>query len=126
MIETTLKIDSLDKNIEYTGTRAIIQQIYNLVLMKPGTDPLNPEKGCDARSYYYQFKDSSVLQNLEIKIQEQIRKYTPYTVSNVVCRADKNKAGNYILRIVISMSRSSAIVISTNGDRSAVNTIGMQ
>ena len=53
MVEASLKIDSLKKNVQYTGMQAVARQIYNLILMKPGTDPLNPAKGCDARSYYY-------------------------------------------------------------------------
>ena len=123
MTEASLKIDSLGKNIEYKNMDAKIRQIYNLILMKPGTDPLNPEKGCDARSYYYQFNDDNVLRNLETKINDQIRIYTPYTIQSVMCKAIRNREGNYILHIMVSLLNDVTVAISTNGEASTLNLL---
>ena len=123
MIEASLKVNTLGQNVTYTNSTARIRQIYNLLLMKPGTDPLNPSKGCDVRSYYYQIKDDTILQLLQTKISEQIAKYTPYTIRNVLCKAIKNRQGNYILHIAISLTNSSTVVVSTDGEQSTLNLI---
>lgn len=123
MIEPSLKIDSLGKNITYTGIDAKIRQLYNLTLMKPGSDPLNPDKGCDARSYYYQFKDDNVLSNLESKISEQVSKYTPHIIQSVSCKAIKNRSGKWILHIIYVLVNGSQAIVSTDEERSTLNLI---
>lgn len=123
MTEPSLKKDSLGKNIQYTGVNATIRQIYHLILMKPNTDPLNPEKGCDARSYYFQIKNDNTVSSLETKIKEQIAAYTPYNPANVMCKAIKNKYGKWILHIMISIYGNKTIIVSTNGERSTLNLL---
>lgn len=123
MIEATLKLDSLNKNLQYTGSQAIVRQIYNLILMKPGTDPLNPEKGCDARSYYYRIKDDSVLSELQTKITDQISTYTPHTVRSVMCRATMTKSKQWILHIMVTLLNGRTMAVSTNGDLSTLNLL---
>ena len=122
MIEASLKVDSFEKNYMYTDNMAKIRQIYNLILMPPGTDPLNPSKGCDVRSYYYQFKDDESIRILENNIRDQIRLYTTYIATNVSCKAMKNKFGKYILHVVV-MLQNQSIVISTDGEQSALNLL---
>lgn len=123
MIEATLKLDSLNKNLQYTGSQAIVRQIYNLILMKPGTDPLNPEKGCDARSYYYRIKDDSVLSELQTKITDQISTYTPHTVRSVMCKATMTKSKQWILHIMVTLLNGRTMAVSTNGDLSTLNLL---
>ena len=123
MIEASLKIDSLGKNVQYTGYDATVRQIYNLILMKPGSDPLNPKKGCDARSYYYRIKDDSIISQLENDIRDQISKYTPHKVSAVNCKAVKNKSGKYILHIIIILPNDKSVIVSTDGEASTLNLI---
>lgn len=123
MIEATLKLDSWGQNVQYTDMTAVIRQIYNLILMKPGTDPLNPEKGCDARSYYYSIKDDSIIQKLQQNITNQISKYTPYMVRGVVCKAVMNKSHNWILHIVVTLISGQTVVVSTNSEVSALNLL---
>ncbi len=123
MIEPSLKIDSLGKNIMYTGIDARIRQLYNLTLMKPGSDPLNPDKGCDARSYYYQFKDDNVLSTLESKIYDQVSKYTPHIIQSVNCKAIRNRSGKWILHIIYVLVSGSQAIVSTDEERSALNLI---
>ena len=123
MVEASLKLDSLGQNLQYTGNLAIVRQIYNLILMKPGSDPLNIEKGCDARSYYFQIKDDTVLSELQQNITNQISTYTPYSVRNVVCKAILNRNHQWILHIVVVLIDGRSIVVSTNGDLSTLNLI---
>lgn len=119
MTEATLMIDSYGRNVEYKGDIAMIHQIYHLIVMDKGTDELNPDKGVGIEDYYYEYKDDTVLMNLENEITDQITKYTPYNPTNVICKAIKNSKGDYILHVFVSLSDILEIVnISTNGERS--------
>lgn len=123
MIEATLKLDTLGQNLQYNGSKAAIRQIYNLILMKPGTDHLNPNKGCDARSYYYAIKEDSVLEKLQQEIIDQIAKYTPYTVRSVLCKASLNRSHKWILHIMVMLISGQTAVVSTDADVSTLNLI---
>ena len=123
MTEASLKIDSFGRNIQYTGHEATIRQLYHLILMKPETDPLNPGKGCNARSYYYQIKDDAIISQLETTIRDQIATYTPHKVINVSCKAIKNKSGKYILHIIVMLPNSRSVIVSTDGETSSLNLI---
>ena len=124
MIEATLMLDSYGRNRVYTDDTAMVHQIYHLIIMEKGTDPLNPDKGVDIESYRYEFKDDSVLMQLQQIIQKQVSDYTPYTVTNVICKAVKNRYNNYILHIFISISEFRNIInISTDGERSELGII---
>lgn len=123
MIEATLKLDSLGQNLQYTDSKAQIRQIYNLILMKPGTDLLNPNKGCDARSYYYAIKDDGIIQELQEKITDQISKYTPYVTRGVICKASLNRSNKWILHIMIMLVNGQTAVVSTDADVSTLNLI---
>lgn len=123
MIEATLKLDSLGQNLQYTDIKATVRQIYNLILMKPGTDPLNPDKGCDARSYYYQINNESVISSLQNNITNQIAKYTPYMVRGVICKALLNRSNKWILHIIVTLINGQTVVVSTNSDVSTLNLI---
>lgn len=117
MIETTLMVDSYGRNREYRGDTAIIHQIYNLFIMEKGTDELNIDKGIDIKKYYYAIKEDSTLMQLETEIRNQISTYTPYEISNVICKGIKNKAGKYILHVFVQLSDITEVVnVSTNGE----------
>lgn len=123
MIEATLKLDTLGQNLQYTGVKATVREIYNLILMKPGTDRLNPSKGCDARSYYYQINDNSIIDELQRNITDQISKYTPFKVQGVVCKAILNREKEWVLHIIVIMPNNMAVVVSTNAEVSTLNLI---
>ena len=126
MIEATLLLDSYGRNLMYTNDTAMIHQVYNLIVMDKGTDPLNPEKGVGITSYYYEYKDDTLLRDLENEIQNQISKYTPYSLVNVLCRAIKNKKGDYILHIFLSFTTLNKIVnVSTNGEKTELALLSM-
>lgn len=124
MKEATFITNSYGKNITYDGDRGIVHQIYHLIVMQPGTDPLNMYKGIDINKYYYEFVDDAILLDLENDIKQQIADYTPYTVLNVICKAIKNKLGKYILHTFISLREYGEIInVSTNGEKSELATI---
>lgn len=118
MTEATLMVDSYGRNHMYTGDTAMVHQIYYLIVMDPGTDPLNPEKGIGIKNYRYSYTDQTVLSTLENEIRTQIAKYTPYTLSNVMCKDIKNKKGDHYLHVFISLQEINDIVnIATDGER---------
>lgn len=117
MTEATLIIDAYGRNLMYTGDSAVIHQIYNLIVMDPGTDDLNPGKGIGIKSYYYEYNDSTVLMTLENKIREQIATYTPYSLANIICKGIKDSKGDFILHVFIMLRDIENIVnVSTNGE----------
>ena len=124
MTEATLIVDSYGRNHMYTGDTAMIHQIYHLIVMDPGTDPLNPEKGIGIRSYKYAYTDQTVLSNLENTISRQIGKYTPYTLVTVMCKAIKNRKGDYYLHVFISLNEVNEIInVSTDGEKTELAVI---
>ena len=125
MIEASLSLNSLNQNHQYIGDNAIIKQIYNLLLMVPGTDPLNLDKGCDTTSYYYQTKDNGRISELEQRIQDQIHTYTPYKVNNVICRGLKNNEDKWILHILITFFAGINILFSTDGEKTSANSVNI-
>ena len=126
MIEATLIVDSYGRNHMYTGDTAMIHQIYHLIVMDPGTDPLNPAKGIGIKSYKYAYTDQVVLSRLENEIRNQISKYTPYTLINIMCKAIKNRKGDYYLHVFISLNEINQIVnVSTDGEKTELAVITM-
>lgn len=118
MTEATLIVDSYGRNHMYTGDTAMVHQIYHLIVMDPGTDHLNPEKGIGIRSYRYSYTDQTILSTLENEISRQISKYTPYTLVNIMCKAIKNRKGDYYLHIFISLNEINEIInVSTDGEK---------
>lgn len=124
MIEASLNLDSLGQNLQYVDTRAVIKQLYNLLVMKPGTDLLNLDKGCDTTAYRFQTNEQSRISTLEMRIRDQISTYTPYKIQNCVCKALKNNNGDYILHILITLANGVNALFSTNGNVSTINSIG--
>lgn len=124
MQEATFIVNSYGKNIAYEGDRGIVHQIYHLLNMKPGTDPLNPKKGINMPGYYYEFADDATLIELENEIRQQITDYTPYTVITIMCKDVKHKSGNHHLHTFISLREYEDIInVATNGETSELATM---
>lgn len=123
MIEVTLSSDSFKQNPTFADEIAILRQLYNLIVMKPGTDPLNPAKGCDVNSAYYKFKSEMDTIVLEQTIKEQILAYTDYKISNVSCKTLKS-GEKWVLHVFLSiMGMERELVVSTNGEFSQYTVI---
>lgn len=118
MTEATLMVDSLGRNRLYTGNMVPVRQIFHLMSMDPGTDLLNPEKGIGIANYRYSYTDESLLIQLERTIREQITKYTPYTVNQIICKDIPNTKGDHILHVFIAIEESPDVIgVSTDGEK---------
>lgn len=118
MIEPTFKVNSIGENLLYDGGRTKFAQIYTLICMKKGTDVLNPDKGVDINSYYYEFNKQSTLMDLERIIIDQITQYTPYKPYVVNC-SSKLVDDKYIISIIITLqNQDDTIIIVSNGEES--------
>lgn len=125
MAEATFMVDNLNQNKLLEGVKEEIQQLYQLITMYKGTDPLNPDKGVGIENYKYDYADNGILINLENEISEQIRKYTPYLSAEIGCKAIKNVDGDYILHVFIMLPNleTAVVDISTNGKGSSLALI---
>lgn len=124
MTEATFMIDSYRRNTTFKDNKAMIYQIYNLIVMDPGTDSLNPEKGVGILSYKYAYDEQTVLIELENDIRNQVSNYTPYTLTNIICKSMKNKQNKSILHIFISLNELNEVInISTDGERTSLSTM---
>ena len=75
-IETSLQINSFDKPDELTGVKAWSQLMLNLIFLKPGTYPTQPEMGVGIENFQYEFLEEAVAE-LSAKITEQHQTYLP-------------------------------------------------
>lgn len=125
MIEPSLNMSTTNENTHYEGPTAQFRQIYNLLCMKPGTDILNPDKGIDINSYYYQYTDKNVLNQLSNSIEDQINTYTTFDIKTVDCRAVKSKKDNkyYLCVMIYLFNYKDALLISTDGTSSAFDVL---
>ena len=123
MTEPTFNVNSLGENKIYTGSRAQFAQIYNLIRMKKGTDPLNPDKGIGIADYYYMFDEASDLMKLENQIYDQIITYTEYRPITVNCTSKKVE-GVKVLSVLISLKDfNEVLVVLSNGDNTLFDTV---
>lgn len=116
MKEVTLNTDSFNQNPQFENEAAVLRHIYNLIVMKKGTDPLNPDKGVDINRFYYAFKDDVDVHALEQEIKDQVSTYTNYLINNVICQTSKSGT-KWVLHVILTIPPfQKALVISTNGD----------
>lgn len=124
MTEVSLKLDTFGRAKNYTGVEAVARQLTNLIWMIPGTDPLNPSKGCDIRSYYFNIDKENILSNLELSIKNQISKYTDFGITKVKCKSIINKFGVHLLAVLMQYGiGNQQIVVTTDGERINSTTI---
>ncbi|MBQ8130920.1 MAG: hypothetical protein IJ193_00350 [Bacilli bacterium] len=74
--EHVLDIDEFKKPKVYTGPRAVVHKILELIMMKPGTYPTRPYMGVGlVENFRYTFTDK--ISDLSATINEQIATYLP-------------------------------------------------
>jgi hypothetical protein len=100
--ELKLALNPFERPAELSGSKAWIQQIINLLYMKKGTYPTDPDLGVDIQSYDFQFTDTAVL-DLQHAIDRQVSDYLPMIpISNInVTTTEIN--GNIALLIYVSI-----------------------
>jgi phage baseplate assembly protein W len=104
----------LAKNIYNTSARreqleALAQTIQNMMIMETGTYPNQPELGVGIENYEFEFLDSTTLNSLKEKIDNNITKFIP---TNITIDFDvdtiKNNTGKNILFFTFLVSGNSA------------------
>ena len=112
MINVTQNTDGFRRNPTIQGEEEILTRCYNLLVMTPGTDDLNPNKGCDIRKFIYTFKDDVNVLHLQREIKSQIEKYLGITVADVICRCLKTN-GTWKLHVILTITGSDKALLAT-------------
>lgn len=74
--EYTLSVNEFNRPKVYSGPKAIINKIIELILMNPGTYPTRPYMGVGLiKNYRYDFLDN--INEINQKIKDQIQTYLP-------------------------------------------------
>lgn len=99
--ELVLGQDNFNRPAEITGPKAWARMISNLLFMKPGAYPTDPEMGCDLGRYDYAFLDE-VSDEIEELITDQVSKYfsdLPFT--GVTVSKQTSDSGEPIMVIIL-------------------------
>lgn len=74
-----LVLDSIDGFALNRTYREVVRQNFKcLMLTSPGERIMDPEFGVGLRSYLFEPKDSFVYDDIQEKIDQQVRKYMPF------------------------------------------------
>lgn len=69
-----ISVDQYNKPEVITDKEAIGIQLYRLILLEPGSDPLHPEMGVGIRRFRYTM---DTLENLKTRIEDQLERFLP-------------------------------------------------
>lgn len=104
--ELILGINSFNKPAEKSGPDAWGSLVSNLLFMKKGTYPTDPEMGCELQKYQFSFIDD-VIEEIEEIITNQIRKYLPdIPFDSVIISKETSDTGKPILLILLTFITS--------------------
>lgn len=104
--ELVLGINSFNKPAEKSGPNAWGSLVSNLLFMKKGTYPTDPEMGCELQKYQFSFIDD-VIEEIEEIITNQIRKYLPdIPFDSVIISKETSDTGKPILLILLTFITS--------------------
>lgn len=118
MTEATLKLNSLGENVAYSNARGTMEQVYHLINMMPGTDPLNPTKGVGIQRWYYRLNNDATIRDVQQEIETQVTKYLNVQNLRVICKGVRTKKNNdYVLVIAMTYGLGSSFVMATNGEK---------
>ena len=112
--DLVLGINSFNKPDEKTGGSAWINLVTNLLFMKKGTYPTEPDMGCELQKYEFAFIDD-IHDEVENTIQTQMQKYLPdIPLSSVTVTTEESSSGRDILLIVLEFD------FSDNGETAVI------
>lgn len=115
--ETSLSINSFDKPSELTDVGAWSQLMLNLIFLKPGSYPSQPEMGVGIEAYQYDFLEDAISE-LSAKISEQQQTYLPDVPLSGVQISKMDHNGQPILIIQLFFDTENG----TTGSAIAINT----
>ena len=112
--DLVLGINSFNKPDEKTSGSAWINLVTNLLFMKKGTYPTEPDMGCELQKYEFAFIDD-IHDEVENTIQTQMQKYLPdIPLSSVTVTTEESSSGRDILLIVLEFD------FSDNGETAVI------
>ena len=116
--ELVLGINSFNKPAEAIDVNAWIKLVTNLLFMKKGTYPSEPEMGIEIQKYEFSFIDD-VKEELEMEVTEQIHTYLPgIPLSGINISSTTLESGKIVLLVILEFSyngnTNSAVVAAEN------------
>lgn len=102
--ELSLSINSFDQPTELVGVDAWAKLVANLLFMKKGSYPTDPEMGCELQQYEFSVIDE-VTDEIQELITEQVRTYLPdIPLDTVSVKKDYMQGGQPIMLIILEFS----------------------
>lgn len=105
--ELTLNRSEFNRLDQRTDKIALAQTIQNLLIIKKGTYPNQPELGIGIEEYMFELASEDVIRDLEFAIDEQIKKFIP-TNYNIEFEVDTDsqysKKGLSVLSITFTIN----------------------
>ena len=123
--ELILGINSFNKPAEKSGPEAWGALVSNLLFMKKGTYPTDPDMGCEIQKYEFSFIDD-VVDEIEELISDQIRRYLPdIPFDTVTISKETSDTGKPILLILLSFTynenTTDTVVVAAEKTNSNIN-----
>lgn len=104
--ELSLSINSFNQPTELVGANAWAKLVTNLLFMKKGSYPTDPEMGCELQKYEFSYIDE-VMDEIQEVISEQVRTYLPdIPLETVSVKKEFTQKGQPIMLIVLEFSYS--------------------
>ena len=105
--ELTLNRSEFNRLDQRTDKISLAQTIQNLLIIKKGTYPNQPELGIGIEEYMFELASEDVIRDLEYAIDEQIKKFIP-TNYNIEFEVDTDsqysKKGLSVLSITFTIN----------------------
>lgn len=115
--ELTLDLDDHGSTKILDGGWAIARQIFNLFMMRKGSDPLYPDKGMDMVSWRTQIADDAAISKLKSQCEEQIMTYTMYYSTSLEILVDtRPNLTTLVVGLTIENYDNLTILITSNSD----------
>ena len=123
--ELVLGLNSFNQPAETSGVEAWVKLITNLLFMKKGAYPTDPEMGCEIQKYEYAFVDD-VRDEIESLINDQIRRYLPdIPFESATISTTTSDSGKVILLIILQFTynegETETAVVATENSKNYIN-----
>lgn len=123
-LELVLGVNNFDKPSEAIGVNAWAKLVTNLLFMKKGTYPSEPDMGIEIQKYEFSFIDD-IQDELESTITEQLHSYLPSVpLTSVKLRSETSESGQPILLVVLEFSyngKLDSVVVAAENSKNIIN-----
>lgn len=122
--ELVLGVNSFDKPAEAIGVNAWVKLVTNLLFMRKGTYPSEPNMGVEIQKYEFSFIDD-IKEELESEITSQIQTYLPSVPLDAVNLSSTTlESGKVILLVVLEFSYNGnldSVVVAAEDSANLIN-----